>query len=559
MIKKVVKILLAVIPLSMLAPVAYAEELYTLVNANGQLISGATLVCSDAVCGPNGSFSTNPATMSQIATNYNCSPGPCTFVRVDNQTRLPIGTSPTPTPTPAPTPTPSVPAISSDTSTSTPTPTPSPSATPTPSPSATPTTPPTSTISGVTINVTTLTSTEWRMEVCMNASTSTIRFEGSAPIRQLVLNDFSGVRNSGSLPLSMNYTYNSCAAGGNVSSWAGRASEGYAPGQALTLTATFTHMGSNFSATKTITIPPSTATPTPSPTPTTSPTPTPSPTPTTTPTPTPTPTQVGLGGYAVVHPNGRVCGVIVATSSDPFGNGGVMPIEYMGCPVGSRIVFQTNPSPTGNVAGWHGENVTYNGSEFVIKNSISDSATIQTVIQGGVATDSSGRVWDTGSGATIRPGTSPVIDTSTVISDTSTVTSDTKTATNNPQQGNSSVPAPLTVKISIPDSSAVVQIVNSLTSREVEAQLVAKAVSKTQSMIQINTEFTNSLLQISATKRGSKPIALSIQTNSKGDARVSLKTNLAGYSVILKAGAVKLDTDRVQVKHFQVTFAFLGV
>ena len=46
--------------LSMVMPVANAEELYTLVNANGQLTDGATLVCSDAVCGPNGSFSTNP-------------------------------------------------------------------------------------------------------------------------------------------------------------------------------------------------------------------------------------------------------------------------------------------------------------------------------------------------------------------------------------------------------------------------------------------------------------------------------------------------------------------
>ena len=35
----------------------------------------------------------------------------------------------------------------------------------------------------------------------------------------------------------------------------------------------------------------------------------------------------GLGGYAVVHPDGRVCGVIVATSADPYGNGGTMPIE----------------------------------------------------------------------------------------------------------------------------------------------------------------------------------------------------------------------------------------
>lgn len=269
------------------------------------------------------------------------------------------------------------------------------------------------------------------------------------------------------------------------------------------------------------------------------------PTPTATPSPKQPSTLNGLGGYAVVHPNGRVCGVIVATSSDPFGNGGVMPIEYMGCPVGSRIVFQTNPSPTGNVAGWHGENVTYNGSEFVIKNSNSDSATIQTVIQGGVATDSNGRVWDTGSGVTIKSGTSPITDTSTVITDTSTVTTDSKTVTTNSQPDGSNIPTPISVKLSIPDSSTVVQIVNSLTSREVEAQLVAKTLNKSLALIQINTEFANSLLQISATKKGSKPISLSIQTNSKGDARVSLKTNLAGYSVTLNAGAVKLDTDRV--------------
>ena len=113
----------------------------------------------------------------------------------------------------------------------------------------------------------------------------------------------------------------------------------------------------------------------------------------------------GLGGYAVVHPNGKVCGVIVATSADPFGNGGTMPVEYMGCPAGSRIIFQTTASPTGNVAGWHGENVTYNGSEFEIKSGTSDSATVHTKIQGGVATDSDGRVWDTGSGAVLKPST----------------------------------------------------------------------------------------------------------------------------------------------------------
>ena len=69
---------------------AQAEELYALQNANGQLTDRATLVCSDDVCGPNGSFSTNPATMAQISASYGCSPGPCTFVRVDSQTRQPI-------------------------------------------------------------------------------------------------------------------------------------------------------------------------------------------------------------------------------------------------------------------------------------------------------------------------------------------------------------------------------------------------------------------------------------------------------------------------------------
>ena len=69
---------------------AQAEELYTLQNANGGLTAGATLVCSDDVCGPAGSFSTNPTTMAQISASYGCSPTPCVFVHVDSQTRLPI-------------------------------------------------------------------------------------------------------------------------------------------------------------------------------------------------------------------------------------------------------------------------------------------------------------------------------------------------------------------------------------------------------------------------------------------------------------------------------------
>ncbi|CAN2172390.1 hypothetical protein MCEMRH37_00078 [Candidatus Nanopelagicaceae bacterium] len=125
--------------------------------------------------------------------------------------------------------------------------------------------------------------------------------------------------------------------------------------------------------------------------------------------------QAELGGYAVVHPDGHVCGVIVATSSDPFGNGGTMPNEYMGCPAGSRIIFQTKADPdTGNVAGYHGSSpgtsVQYDDStnSFSISNNTptnsgsSTSPTVPTkvtlIIKDGIATDASGRSFSTGNG-----------------------------------------------------------------------------------------------------------------------------------------------------------------
>ena len=62
------------------------------------------------------------------------------------------------------------------------------------------------------------------------------------------------------------------------------------------------------------------------------------------------------GGYAVVNPEtGVVHGVIVATSSDPFNNGGKMPMDYMGCPNGCLIVQQSTADQKGNVAGIRSE------------------------------------------------------------------------------------------------------------------------------------------------------------------------------------------------------------
>jgi hypothetical protein len=146
-----------------------------------------------------------------------------------------------------------------------------------------------------------------------------------------------------------------------------------------------------------------------------------------------------LGGYAVVHSDGHVCGVIVASSNDPFGNGGTMATEYMGCPAGSRLIFQTKASSSGNVAGWSGFNVFYFSGVFVLSNG--------TTISGGIATDPDGRVWDTGSGVTIKAGTVTTAtvttqsDTATVItqSDTSTVTTQSDTSTVTTQSDTSTV------------------------------------------------------------------------------------------------------------------------
>ena len=96
----------------------------------------------------------------------------------------------------------------------------------------------------------------------------------------------------------------------------------------------------------------------------------------------------GLGGYAVIHPDGYVCGVIVASSS------GTMSDAFMGCPAGASYVLQTKPSPTGNVAGYHGANILYSAGVFTISGG--------TTIYRGVATDTDGRIWDTGSGLTLN-------------------------------------------------------------------------------------------------------------------------------------------------------------
>lgn len=132
-----------------------------------------------------------------------------------------------------------------------------------------------------------------------------------------------------------------------------------------------------------------------------------------------------VGGFAVVHPDGHVCGVIVGSIAYFGGNDRVMGSEYMGCPVGARIIFQTKASETGNVAGYHGTGsngqttVTYDDTSksFTVSNSTSPGNSnnpktpvitqVTLVIKDGVATDSSGKSFNTGTGVSTKTTLTP--------------------------------------------------------------------------------------------------------------------------------------------------------
>ncbi len=253
-----------------------------------------------------------------------------------------------------------------------------------------------------------------------------------------------------------------------------------------------------------------------------------------TPSTTTTTVPSGLGGYAVVAPDGRVCGVIVATSSDPFNNGGKMSNSYMGCPAGSPIVFQTFPSADGNVAGWHGQDVFYFNGVFYVGD-------------------------QKGSGLTIRNGVvtqsviTRVVDTTTVTSDTKTVTVDTRTVTTDTRTVNvisdtsTSISNKETVTISsIQDTKTINSVVASLTVEEREEQLQISLRNNKTALINVSTEFAGTPLKITATRKGYKSITINLSTDLDGNAQLTSSRNLRGFTVVLSIGKVKLDTDVVR-------------
>jgi hypothetical protein len=262
------------------------------------------------------------------------------------------------------------------------------------------------------------------------------------------------------------------------------------------------------------------------------------PTPSSSPSQSPAPVNTnGFGGYAVVHPDGHVCGVIVSGSSDPFNNGGVMPNEYMGCPPGSRIVFQSAPSADGNVAGWHGPDVVLNGNTYTLPGG--------STINGGIVTDSNGRTWNSGTGQTITPG---IQETRTVLSDTRTVLSDTNTVV---VDSSTVIAAQLALPLTVGSGGGVtanddLDALPEITAEEEVNNSIDARIINNKTRIEVSTEWVSSKLTIVATKKGSKKkFTYRITTDSDGNYLFKSSVNLKGFTLILLKGSEELTREIV--------------
>ena len=139
-----------------------------------------------------------------------------------------------------------------------------------------------------------------------------------------------------------------------------------------------------------------------------------------------------------------------------------------------------------------------------------------------------------------------VTDTKTVSTTAPSPTTETRTATSGAAGATSATPQQSNGVLMIPMSSEVLLTLQTLTPAAKENQLVVQKGGNNQSAITVNTEFANSVLQLTASKKGAKTITLPVRTNGKGDAKLNVKGNLAGYTVSLTGGSEMLDSDKVK-------------
>jgi hypothetical protein len=170
-------------------------------------------------------------------------------------------------------------------------------------------------------------------------------------------------------------------------------------------------------------------------------------------------------------------------------------------------------------------------------------------ISDGIATDSTGRMWDTGSGATLRaatvvtPSQPSQGDTATVTtapfsgSSNSGSTTDTRTGTM-PLETSTAI-VPVAIPPADDDLSTLDEI---LPEEEVIDSIEAVVQSNGTTRIQVSTGYNLTALTVVATKKGSKKkYTYRITTNADGERKFKSGLNLRGYTVVLLKGTTELD------------------
>ena len=286
-------------------------------------------------------------------------------------------------------------------------------------------------------------------------------------------------------------------------------------------------------------------------------TPTPTPTPTATPTPTPTPTAspapvnglAGVGGWAVIDSAGKVYGVIVcdnAVCGTSGSWGGVMPVEYMGCPIGCRLVLQTSADPqTGNVAGWRsqeGTDVIYDSSSntFSVQQTNQSQSTL--II---TPPSSSSYSFATLVNQVVVPSSN---DSSTVSVETSTVSTNSVAPSGISESSTASAPStPAPTSVLEPMAADVITLESD--GEEIDsppaADISVKRESSGKYLISLDSNIYEDTLMVRAFKKGSKVVVYRVTTNIDGLAAIRTSRNLRGFKLAVYVGDNFLDSIKI--------------
>ena len=141
-------------------------------------------------------------------------------------------------------------------------------------------------------------------------------------------------------------------------------------------------------------------------------------------------------------------------------------------------------------------------------------------------------------------------DTRTVTtqSDTRTVTTQSSSETVTAQSETRTAAIAAVAAIANTESRTVTaaNLLNSFSAEEKESLMVVNRISSKSAVIKIATDIPQVSLVLTAVKKNAATVTFRVKTNNDGDAQIKTNRNLAGYTVTLIAGKIKLDSDLVK-------------